>query len=127
GGGVDAAGAEAAGGHRGGSGRDGGGSQRGEVAVYHDFLGVTCRAVLGGEEFAPLICMNLELMAARFNALGEHLPAQRAEVPGYVDDEVPYGVYDFFRQDNLSDVNQLAPFVCRRNLLHLSCKITRCC
>ncbi|GIL87465.1 hypothetical protein Vretimale_1620 [Volvox reticuliferus] len=127
GGGVDAAAADAGGGHRGGGGRDGGGSQRGEVAVYHDFLGVTCRAVLGGEEFAPLVYMNLELLAARFNALGEQLPAQRAEVPGYVDDEVPYGVYDFFRQDNLSDVSQLAPFVCRRNMLHLSCKITRCC
>ncbi len=35
-------------------------------------------------------------------------------------------VYDFFRQDNLSDASQLAPFVCRRNMLHLSCKITRC-
>ncbi|GLC53493.1 hypothetical protein PLESTB_000755600 [Pleodorina starrii] len=124
------------GGRDGGTGTGSGGSQQPhqqqqpqqqqEVAVYHDFLGVTCRAVLGGEELAPLTCMNLELLAARFSALGEQLPSQRAEVPGYVDDEVPYGVYDFFRQDNLSDASQLAPFVSRRNELHLSCRITMC-
>lgn len=97
-----------------------------EESVYHDFLGLTCRAVLGGEVHTPLVGMAVELQATRFSALGEERQPQRTEVAGYVEDEIPYGVYDFFRVDSLVDSDCLSPFTCHRGHLHLSCKITRC-
>lgn len=84
------------------------------------------RAHLGAETHTPLVGMTVELTANRFNALGEPIAPQRAEVAGYVEDEIPYGVYDFFRVDNLADMSSISPYTCSREHVHLACKITRC-
>ncbi|KXZ45093.1 hypothetical protein GPECTOR_58g542 [Gonium pectorale] len=81
---------------------------------------------LGGQECGPLAPIQLQLGAATFSALGERLAVQRADVPGFVDDEVPYGVYDFFRLDSLHDAVQLEPYTCPHGQLHLSCRVSKC-